>query len=385
MKRKNLKLKNWVKSSLVVILILGLSFGSYKVLNNLKQNDDPVDHVEEPQEDKFVTINFINVGDLLMHAPFVRNANHEYYAENYMYVTDRFKKADIVMANYETTTNPNRPGSGYPVFNAPPILLHSLKKLGFDVINTNNNHSLDTGIEGLKSTITEARNAGLRTVGTQLENEARRLDLRKEGIKIGILSYSYGYNGIDVNLSQEEKDTYLNYIDEEKMEREIKESNALNDFTFVNMHWGYEYHTKENEMQTELAKKLAEWGVDIVFGTHPHVVQGAEKIGDTYVMYSHGNFISDQRLETLDDVETERSYISEATLEKNLTTGEAKVIDVSIDPTWVYKYRLNNDSQYRVLPTRMYLNGEIDLHLDSGLLQRLKDTDRIISERVRFE
>lgn len=390
-KRYRINYKNLAIALLTVFaIVLVAGLGIKKITSLFTKEKDPIvekpkeEPQHDPKEDEITSFSFINVGDLLYHSTFIKDTSVENFAKNYQYVKKWFNDTDLVMGNYETTTNPNREYSGYPNFNTPANALVAIKDAGFDILNTNNNHTLDTGIQGVKTTLENARENGLLTVGTQLENEPRRLDVEVNKIKVGILSYSYGYNGIDAWVDEEDKATYLNYIDETKMEREIKESNTLNDFTLINIHWGDEYHTKPNDFQVDLAHKMSEWGADVILGSHPHVIQTAEKINNTYVIYSHGNFVSDQRLESLDDIETERGLITEIIFEKNHTQDIKDITSFKNYPTWVRKYN-SNPYYYNVIPTGMFLNGEIDLDLGSDSIRRIELADQVIKERIQIQ
>lgn len=342
------------------------------------------DDQEEPKDevtDDITEVSFVNVGDLLYHDSFLLDQSVDSFKENYKFVKDWFKGTDLVMGNYETTTNPNRNYSGYPSFNTPISALTAIKDAGFDVLNTNNNHTLDTGLEGVKTTLESARQEGLKTVGTQFEDEPRRLDIEVKGIKFGILSYSYGYNGLDANLSSYEKETFINKIDEEKMEKEIKESHEVNDFTLINIHWGEEYAISPNSTQKNLAQKMSDWGADVILGSHPHVIQTFEKISDTYVIYSHGNFVSNQRLETMDDIETERGLITEIVFQKNMSDNTKTIQSVDTYPTWVNKYG-DGPYYFNVIPTHLYLDGKIDIELSEDAKDRIQKAHDSVNARM---
>lgn len=335
-------------------------------------------------EDDLVTeVDVLTLGDLLYHRTFLRDSSEKAFYEGFKHMDNYFKAADIVIGNYETTTNPKREYAGYPMFNTPNTAIKAIAKSGINVLNTNNNHSIDTGLDGIISTLNNIRDEGILTVGTQLPGESKRLDMNLKGISVGIVSYSYGYNGLEGRLTKEELDTYVNKIDEDKIEKSIKDSiDYGNDFTLVVIHWGNEYQVEPNSFQKNLAKKMSGWGADVVIGGHPHVMQPTEMIDDTFVIYSLGNYVSDQRLETLDNIETERGAVIGFTLEKNHSTGEKKVTKKHAIPTWVYKRKVGNLVYYEVLPAQDFLDGKLNVNLGANNRERVALTQSIVSKRL---
>ena len=340
-------------------------------------------YTKEFDTELVTSVDILTLGDLLYHRTFLRDPSEEAFYEGFKYMDKYFQEADIVIGNYETTTNPKREYAGYPMFNTPPTAIKAIKKSGIDILNTNNNHSLDSGLEGLKSTLQHIRQEGIKTVGTQLPGEPKRIDLRENGIRIGLLSFNYGYNGLEGRLTKEEFDVYVTKIDETKIEQAIKESKDFgNDFTLVIMHWGNEYQTEPSSFQKNLAKKISDWGADVIIGSHPHVVQPTEMIGDTLVIYSMGNYVSDQRLESLNMIETERGLVAGFTLEKNHSKNETKITNKKAIPTWVYKRKVGHPVYYEVVPAQDYLDGKLNLKLSSDNSNRVKLTQDIIGNRV---
>lgn len=367
-----------ILSVLLVVVVVGTAV-------YLKFDKQPqTDNTPPVYETDFITsVDFMALGDLLYHSPFLEDPSKSAFSLGFKHFESMFSSYDYVLANYETTTNPSRAYSGYPMFNTPPAAIDAIYEAGINILNTNNNHTLDTGLTGVISTLEHIRERGIKTVGTTLPDEPKRLDLRKEGIKIGVISFSYGYNGLEQGWSQEYMDTYLAKIDESKIQRAIDSSiEAGNDFTIAIMHWGNEYQINASSFQKELAKKMAQWGVDVIVGAHPHVVQETEIIGDTFVIYSLGNFVSNQRVEYLNTLETERGAVVGFTLEKNFSKNETSIKGLTFEPIWVYKYIKNGSSYYEVIPTSAYLKGEIDVSLSQEYQKRIKDTDEIVRNRL---
>ena len=210
--------------------------------------------------------------------------------------------ADIAVGNLETTfAGGNKAYSGYPTFNSPPQLAKDVQDLGIDVLTTSNNHSMDSGYNGLINTIDTLDDLGISHTGTFKSEEDKNKILIKDvnGVKIAFLSYTYGTNGIAIPKGKE----YCIYlIDKDLIKKQLESAKAQNpDVICVSMHWGIEYKLQPNTEQTDLADYLFENGADIILGSHPHVLEPMEKRTvtlsdgtkkDGFVIYSLGNFIS---------------------------------------------------------------------------------------------
>ncbi len=165
--------------------------------------------IEVVIEDEIEEISILAVGDIMFHIPQVKAAyigDGKYdFTQTYKYVKKHIDGADVALANFETVTAGNHiPYSGFPRFNSPKETLHALKDVGFDIISTANNHSLDQGKKGILSTLDNIEELGLKSIGTNRTNEENILIQEVKGIKIGYLSYTYGLNGLDSLLSKDE-------------------------------------------------------------------------------------------------------------------------------------------------------------------------------------
>lgn len=381
--KKKIQMITFLSVILVILGIVAVWIITNKKAQEPETPEPPV--IVEPEPDKITSAEVLTLGDLLYHEAFLKDPTVEAFERNFKYMKQYFQASDLVIGNYETTTNPNKPYSGYPLFNTPEAALQAIKNAGINVLNTNNNHSMDSQLEGVKSTLEFIRSYGIKTVGTNLEGESKRTDLTVNEIKVGLLSYSYGYNGFEQWLDTKELTEILSIIDEDNMKREIEASKAANDVTFVIMHWGYEYHTASSEAQKALAQKLAEWGVDVVIGAHPHVVQETAQIDKTFVIYSMGNFVSNQRLESLDDANTEQGLAVQFKITKNHTTNVTTVDNYRFIPTWVYRYKESGNQYYEVIPAKDYVDGTIKLDVSSDLDKRIRNTYDTIMNRVSLE
>src|SRR5699024_1622967 len=138
-----------------------------------------------------------------------------------------------------------------------------------------------------------------------------------------------------------------------------------------------------NETQVQLAEKMADAGVHIIFGSHPHVIQKSDMIEtdsfNTFVIYSLGNFISNQRAETLGDDrrQTEDGVIVQLELEKNITQDELELTSVDYVPTWVYRNEIKDGQyDYRVVPIEDYLQDDLFKDITNRMQESLDATDR---------
>jgi poly-gamma-glutamate synthesis protein (capsule biosynthesis protein) len=122
------------------------------------------------------------------------------------------------------------------------------------------------------------------------------MDVKTENgvVKVGILSYTYGFNGFE---RDSDKLWSANLIDPEAIIAEAKLARSQGaEIVITKLHWGNEYTNKANEYQTTLAQQLAYSGqIDLLDGSHSHSVQPITQINDTYVAYSHGNFVAAHR------------------------------------------------------------------------------------------
>lgn len=366
----------------LLLIVAIISVVVYQGVNHKVQPEAEEAEIEivekEPVDDRVETISMVSIGDIMYHSTQIKPTNSHpsgYDFHNSMALTKPyFESADIAIGNYESTTTNTQDYRGYPTFNTPVESLDAIADAGFDILSTINNHTLDSGKQGLIDTYESIEERGMIPLGTKTSPDIDSLKvIEKKGIKLGFLGYTYGYNGMDPVLSKEEHQFMVSPMDEVRMEKEIKSSvEAGNDLTVIMIHWGNEYHTKPSDIQREFAQKMVDWGADIILGSHPHVVQEHEMIGDAFVIYSMGNYISDQRLETLDDINTERGLMLEFTIEKTFADNTTIVKEVDYHPLWVNKYWKDGRNFYEAIPTRDYLEGKIDPYVPDGSRSRIQ-------------
>lgn len=305
---------------------------------------------EEKKKPQIKKVKLKAFGDIMAHMVQIQYAQNkgggDYdFTDQFTYLKDFIEDSDIAIGNYETTTNPDLSYAGFPRFNAPAAYLRDLKDTGFDIVSTANNHSMDTELEGVLSTMDSAKEAGLDYVGSFKDKTERILYKEVKGIKFAFLAYTYGCNGREnLVIPREEVENIAYLSDEEQIKKDIKRAKASGaDFIVVYPHWGIEYQSMPNETQTRLGRNMIEWGADLVIGNHPHVVEPVElyeaKDGrEGLIAYALGNFISYQNYENNKDIRVEHSLALEIDLEKDLTSGNKKISDVTFHPIWVGTY-----------------------------------------------
>ncbi|MEN8077151.1 CapA family protein [Clostridioides difficile] len=331
-------------------------------------------------DDRVETIEIAAVGDFLMHMGVVNSAYNyntgEYdFTQNLEYVKEYLSSADLTIANIETTfAGPERGYSGYPCFNSPDQLVYSMRDVGIDIINNISNHSLDTGEKGFLRTRQVIKESGLETLGTRGSEEENRYIIKEiDDIKVGIIGYGYttegdeggrGLNGIPIpeNLFQLmncfNPDDVDSDLQEMKIQIEKMKKDGADAIVFY-MHWGEEYQLEPNESQLKITKFLANEGVDVIFGDHPHTIQPIDilKSDDgkhqTVVIYSLGNFISNQRQETVGNPYTADGVIVYVKITKDFSTGEVIAHNPEYLPTWI-KVMENGSNVYKVVPSEEY-------------------------------
>lgn len=354
--------------------------------NNSNENENDVKKPEEPEE-KTQTASIIASGDIMFHdTQLISGYNEETkkfdFNDVFKYVKKYISEADVAIGNYETVTGGEELGfRGYPTFNSPVETIEALKNAGFDILTTANNHILDTKKEGVFKTIENINKYGLESVGTYKDDKKEILIEDINGIKIAFLSYTYGVNGYADIKNNAELSNIINIIDEDKIKKDTekcKENGA--DVVVVSLHWGSEYQRTPSQSQKVLANKMFDWGVDIILGSHPHVIQKSEIIKhngkDKFIIYSMGNFISNQRRETLKTENknfTEDGILVKIDLERTSSESEVIIKNVEYIPTWVNREKVSEKYKYEIIPVKDFMNSVNDL-LNNETLEKVKES-----------
>ncbi len=318
-------------------------------------------------------------GDLLMHKPIFKSGTVVYKGDGkydftpvFTYMDGYTDKVDYMAANLETTFGGDGfPYQGNPSFNCPDSLLDALVGAGYDLLLTANNHSNDTLMGGIERTLTQTRAKGLDTLGTRLDGEERYIVEDINGIKIGMVCYTYaaeirkGKPSLNFNTPVE-KPEQINYFCASQMDAFYQQAqevitameNAGAEATVFYMHWGDEYELTQNQTQSAIAQKLCDMGVDVIIGGHPHVMQPMELLTSssdeshkTVCIYSLGNAVSNQRRELMElkTGHTEDGALFTVSFEK-YSDGNVYISGVDVLPTWVNLYSGTGGNVYNILP-----------------------------------
>lgn len=291
----------WLSLVLFTINITPLhtAFADNEVGNEVK-NETAKEAKKKSKENE---LDLVMAGDVLLHTRLA------YWSEDgkggydfnpiFKLIKPIIKKADLAIVNQETILGGKELGvSGYPTFNGPYELGDAIANAGFDVVLQSNNHSLDRGKQGIYNCLNFWKKyPKIKTVGINT-SEAQKKKLciyKKNGIKVAILNYTYGTNGIPL---PKDMPYAVNYLVKDEVINDIKRAEKEADFTIVCPHWGTEYYRGITDYQKTWSKIFVENGVDLVLGAHPHVIEPIKYVTDKktghkmLVYYSLGNFVN---------------------------------------------------------------------------------------------
>ena len=300
-----MKLKKIVTLWLSLVLFTANITPQYKAfadneVGNEVKNETAKEAKKKSNENE---LDLVMAGDVLLHTRLA------YWSENgkggydfnpiFKLIKPIIKKADLAIVNQETILGGKELGvSGYPTFNGPYELGDAIANAGFDVVLQSNNHSLDRGKQGIYNCLNFWKKyPKIKTVGINT-SEAQKKKLciyKKNGIKVAILNYTYGTNGIPL---PKDMPYAVNYLVKDEVINDIKRAEKEADFTIVCPHWGTEYFRGISDYQKIWSKIFVENGVDLVLGAHPHVIEPIKYVTDKktghkmLVYYSLGNFVN---------------------------------------------------------------------------------------------
>ncbi len=371
--KKNKKIKvEFVIIFLAVIIILALLiyFIIFKINDNKRLPQGEIIAEEVEKVDKY-NLSLVMVGDNLIHSSIYeeayKNANYQGYDFKPMIslIKDYIAKNDYDLAYYnqETIIGGSEIGlSSYPAFNSPEEVADAMIDAGFNLVSLATNHTLDRGEVAIQNSCDYWNHQeGVLSAGSYCSQEQRDEEkiFEKNNITYTMLSYTYGMNGIQIPdgkdylvnyfpMERGDPNTDTDYINYKKQVKEdVEKVRDKVDLLIVAMHWGYEYEHEPNAYQKDCAKFLADLGVDIVIGTHPHVVQPIEFIGDTLVIYSLGNFISAQANDY--DYAKLVGLMSSVDATKTIKDGEADIELKNVNNELLYTY-YDNFTNFKVIP-----------------------------------
>lgn len=307
------------------------------------------------------SVKIIFAGDVMGHGPQIQAAfdsqlNEYKYDTSFYFLKPFLSSADITLANLEVTLS-GPPYSGYPHFSSPDALAAALKRAGFQILVTANNHAADRGAEGINRTLHILDSVGLLHTGTfhsrQERDSISPLIVEKKGMHIAFLNYTYGTNGETVPYPY-----VVNLIDTALIRADIDKARLKKaDYIIAIMHWGNEYERFASNEQKSLARWIIMHGCDMIIGSHPHVIQGVEFIvpdsGEAghpkLVLYSLGNLISNQR-----DRYKNGGILFGIKLIKSNTN---ELHQYAYLPVWVYKISGKNKPGYYMITPQAYISN----------------------------
>ncbi len=339
----------------------------------------------EPEPEHVVaTASLAAVGDLLMHEPVMKSgyngAENTYdFSSIFKYLSPTIGSYDYATANLETTlAGSGKPYKGYPNFNCPDQIVKDAQSAGFDMLLTANNHCFDTGIDGFLRTLEVTKEAGIDTIGTMATPDDPKYLIKDiNGIRFGLMCYTYettngkgdipALNGLPMyGGSYDLINTFVPSAPEPMYDEirdymlEMKEQGV--EVTVLFIHWGTEYVLKTDKQQPIIAQGLANLGIDVIIGGHPHVVEPMQLLENandpahkTVCIYSLGNAVSNQRLGNISQISTahtEDGALFTVTFEK-YSDGKVYMLDTNVIPMWV-NMRTQGAREYNIVP----LDGE---------------------------
>lgn len=349
----------------LIILIIGIYFGYNKLLNN-HNNISSDSKVNVDDNNHSTSISLIMAGDNLINDKLYNAAKKDDgsydFKSMYSYIKDIVKNYDLAYYNQETILGGSEIGvSSYPAFNSPYEVGDATIDTGFNLVSLATNHTLDRGEKAIINSLNYWNNkSNVLTSGSYLSNNDRNKVNIKEvnNITYTMLNYTYGTNGIKVPEGKEylvniwpctgnnpDNDTkYQEY--KEVVKDDILRVRDKVDLLIVAMHFGVEYTHVPTKYQIDMAEFLSSLGVDIIIGTHPHVIMPITYINDTLVIYSLGNFLSAQ--DTNNDYNTTVGLLSSIKITKNIDKDNNSSIKLS-DLNNELIYTTNKDG-YKIIP-----------------------------------
>ncbi|MDU7115522.1 MAG: CapA family protein [Peptoniphilus harei] len=362
-----------IKNIFIIVLIFILGFGLYLSYNmdfNFSNNENKISEsknlkIEDRKKEDKSQVKILAMGDMIFHQPIVKNyRNNDSYDFTPIFhnISSDINEADLAIANFEGSVNSNRKLSGFPLFNFPKETIYSLKNVGFDLLSTANNHALDTGLDGIAETISHINESGMKNFGTLAEDGDKGIIVEKNGIKIGLISFTDTLNGMDSLMRGKE---YSVNTFAQDVKSDIQNLKDNSDIVIVYPHWGNEYQLVPNERQIFLKEMLQESGADIILGSHPHVLQRYEvedKNNKKYfTIYSMGNALSNQRVENLKKPGVDTGALIKLVIEKDNVSGETKLKSYGVYPTYVNRYYANGKLNYDLVKLEdLMLGGKLD-------------------------
>ena len=284
---------------LAIVVATALSVGAAFYITHSTTTIAPVEALSEAPVITTDTIRLLFGGDFMQHMPQVnaaRTPDGSYdYSRSTEYIAPMFREADVAVINLETTISTTGHYSGYPCFASPVEVVDEFETMGIDIALLANNHCCDRMARGIETTIEELNRRNIAHTGVYTDSvdyaQNNILYFERGGVRFALVNYTYGTNGIPVP-----KGKLVNLIDTTIIKRDLRTIDRDSVACVIAcMHWGNEYERHENREQRRLAEVLQREGVDIIIGSHPHVVQPFYADSTNVLFYSLGNLVSNQQ------------------------------------------------------------------------------------------
>lgn len=371
--RRKLKKGNiFIAFSLVVLFsLVGIYFYDNYVVDKLDDDKtkEIVEDVPEEIKEENYQASMVMVGDNLIHSSVYNDAylgNNQYdFTKMYDLIKPIVSTYDIAYYNQETILGGKELGlDDYPTFNSPQEVGDAMIDAGFNLVSLASNHTVDSG----ESAVIASRDywdskEGVLAVGSyrSFEDKNQVRVMNANNITYTMLNYTYGTNGIPVASGKEylvnvwPTDLALNDVEsddeyqayKEQVKKDIEAVRDQVDVLIVAMHWGVEYTHEPTPYEEDMAEYLASLDVDVIIGTHPHVIQPVTWIDDTLVIYSLGNFISAQYQD--DNYNKMVGLMTSLVINKTVKGDEVNITIDNVDNDLVYTY-YKNWRNFKVVP-----------------------------------
>ena len=375
-KKKGRQRKKFFKIFLIFITLLILILGIVLIVNMINKKDKEVNNKEiiASKEEKY-KLSLIMAGDMLVHDKIYnearKNANNNGYDFKPMltYIKDIVKDYDLAYYNEEVILGGTSIGlSSYPAFNSPYEVGLDMIDTGFNMVSLATNHTLDRGIKAIENSLDFWNSTDVYTAGSYKTMEERNNIKIKEknNITYAMLNYTYGTNGIKrpngyesyVNIwDMSNKNSYEEY--KNVVKQDIENIRNKVDVLIVAMHFGEEYNFNTTWYQEDSSNFLSSLGVDIVIGTHSHVLGPIKWINNTLVIYSLGNFLSAHKVVNLSN---RIGLLSSIDIVKEVKDNNTTIKLENLNNDLIYTYH-NNYKDFKVIP---FSNSDINKYLDNA-------------------
>lgn len=313
--------------------------------NILKEKED----IPKVQEEHY-ELSLFMVGDALYHDGVYKDGlqgNGTYsFTKNLELIKPIVANYDLAYYNQESILGGTELGlSTYPRFNSPKEVGDAFLDAGFNLVSTANNHTLDRGEQAILSSYSYWSQKEYVLMSGTCDSFTCTNNIpvgEINHISYAFLSYTTLTNGLRVPTG---KEYLVNLYSESRVKEDISKVQDQVDVVIVAMHWGSEYRDYPVEEQRQIANYLASLGVTVVIGTHPHVIQPIEMIGDTLVFYSLGNFISAQT-----GIDKLVGLAAGVGIKKDVVNGEKTISISNVDTMLTYTYYNKSFRDFKVIP-----------------------------------